>query len=153
MKTLLRASFLAACLALAVSAQGQNYALDWFTVDGGGGTSSGGAYTLAGTIGQPDAGTLSGGAFSLVGGFWGIIASIQAPTPVLSVTKAGSNAVVSWPRSAEGFTLEQTGALASPPSAILWSTVPSGIYQSNATHIFITVSFTSGNQFYRLRGP
>jgi hypothetical protein len=132
---------------------GQSYALDWFTVDGGGGTCSGGAYALAGTIGQPDAGTLSGGTFSLVGGFWGIIASSQAPAPVLSVTSASGTVVVSWPRSAEGFTLEQTSALASPPAAIVWNTVSAGSYQTNATHIFITVPLTSGNQFYRLHGP
>ncbi len=44
--------------------------LTWFTVDGGGGTSSGGDFVLSGTIGQPDAGTLSGGGFVLRGGFW-----------------------------------------------------------------------------------
>jgi hypothetical protein len=47
------------------------YIIDWFTVDGGGGTSSGGTFALSGTIGQPEAGTLSsGGDFELVGGFW-----------------------------------------------------------------------------------
>jgi hypothetical protein len=44
------------------------------TIDGGGGASAGGAFTLTGTIGQPDAGPISGamigGVFSLVGGFW-----------------------------------------------------------------------------------
>jgi hypothetical protein len=45
-----------------VSAQ---YSIDWFTLDGGGGTSSGGNFTLTGTIGQPDAGTLSGGDYTL----------------------------------------------------------------------------------------
>lgn len=45
--------------------------IDWYTIDGGGGTSTGGLYTLSGTIGQPDAGTpMSGGSFSIVGGFW-----------------------------------------------------------------------------------
>jgi hypothetical protein len=29
--------------------------LDWFTIDGGGGTSTGGVYAVSGTIGQPDA--------------------------------------------------------------------------------------------------
>jgi hypothetical protein len=52
-------------------AQAQNYALTWWTVDGGGGTSSGDGYTLSGTIGQPDAGILSGGNYILSGGFWG----------------------------------------------------------------------------------
>src|SRR5438093_13726584 len=48
----------------------QNYSIDWFTTDGGGGSSSGGSYTLSGTIGQPDAGTSSGGTYTLEGGFW-----------------------------------------------------------------------------------
>ncbi len=43
--------------------------LSWFTVDGGGGTSSGGDFVLRGTIGQPDAGEMSGGDFVLRGGF------------------------------------------------------------------------------------
>ena len=48
------------------------YGLDWWTVDGGGGTfSSGGSYSLGGTIGQPDAGTSNGGTYTLDGGFWG----------------------------------------------------------------------------------
>ena len=34
---------------------GGGYDLAWSTTDGGGGTSSNGGYTLAGTIGQPDA--------------------------------------------------------------------------------------------------
>ncbi len=46
------------------------YELDWRTMDGGGGVSTGGAFQLAGTIGQPDAGALSGGRFDLDGGFW-----------------------------------------------------------------------------------
>ena len=48
-------------------------AIDWSTIDGGSGTSTGGAFSLAGTIGQPDAAsnpTLTGGTFELTGGFW-----------------------------------------------------------------------------------
>jgi hypothetical protein len=52
-----------------VLAQG-GYDISWFTVDGGGGTSSGDPYTLSGTAGQPDAGTLGGGTYTLTGGFW-----------------------------------------------------------------------------------
>jgi hypothetical protein len=47
------------------------YQIDWWTVNGGGGVSSGGSYSLSATIGQADAGTLSGGEFLLAGGFWG----------------------------------------------------------------------------------
>ncbi len=50
---------------------GDGYDLSWFTVDNGGGVSGGGAYSLGGTIGQPDAGAMIGGVYTLVGGFWG----------------------------------------------------------------------------------
>ena len=47
------------------------YSLTWSTVDGGGEMySTGGAYTLGGTAGQPDAGILEGGGYTLAGGFW-----------------------------------------------------------------------------------
>ncbi len=66
---LLALAVLLAVTALALAAAG--YDLSWWTADGGGGRSQGGAYVLEGTIGQPDAGSLSGGAYVLVGGFWG----------------------------------------------------------------------------------
>lgn len=47
-----------------------DYRIDWWTVDGGGGESSGGDYTLKGTVGQPDAGEAQGGDYALHGGFW-----------------------------------------------------------------------------------
>jgi hypothetical protein len=52
------------------------YLLNWYTVDGGGGTSIGGVYSLSGTIGQADAGVLSGGTYTLLGGFWGALGKI-----------------------------------------------------------------------------
>jgi len=66
----------ALCIALcSAPALAQPFSIDFFTIDGGGGTSSGGGFTLSGTIGQPDAGTLSGGGFTLTGGFWGVAAA------------------------------------------------------------------------------
>ncbi len=52
-----------------IAGAGDDFDLSWHTVDGGGGTSTGGVFVLNGTIGQPDAGTLSGGGFELRGGF------------------------------------------------------------------------------------
>lgn len=49
---------------------GSGFSIDWYTVDGGGGTSTGGGWTLSATIGQPDAGNAAGGTFDLAGGFW-----------------------------------------------------------------------------------
>jgi hypothetical protein len=47
------------------------YDLTWNTLGSGGGSNSGGSYTLNGTLGQPAAGTLNGGGYVLVGGYWG----------------------------------------------------------------------------------
>ena len=67
------ALLVAAALALPALAQsGGPYDLTWSDVSGGGYTfSQGGAYTLDGTVGQPDAGLLTGGDYALGGGFWG----------------------------------------------------------------------------------
>lgn len=68
---------------LAAAALAQSYSIDWHTIDGGGGTSTGGVYSVSGTIGQPDAGTMSGGTYSLDGGFWSLF---EMPTPAVPIT-------------------------------------------------------------------
>ncbi|HEX7880359.1 MAG TPA: T9SS type A sorting domain-containing protein [Candidatus Eisenbacteria bacterium] len=58
------------------------FAISRFTIDGGGGTrSTGGAFALGGTMGQPDAGRLTSLSFTLSGGFWfgGIAVSAVPP--------------------------------------------------------------------------
>ncbi len=70
-------ALLALLIPLAALAAAGGYALPWWTVDAGGGSSSGGNYTLNGTLAQPDAGTLTGGSYALEGGFW----SGAAPSP------------------------------------------------------------------------
>ena len=49
------------------------YHVPWSTIDGGGGSSTGGTFTVTGTIGQPDAGSHADGTVSTVilGGYWG----------------------------------------------------------------------------------
>jgi hypothetical protein len=59
---------LTALLLLASTAQGQS--IDRATIDSGGGRSTGGPYTVEGTLGQPDVGTAGGGSYRLRGGFW-----------------------------------------------------------------------------------
>jgi hypothetical protein len=67
---ILFAGILLVLLSGATFAQEAQLSLAWWTVDGGGGTSSGGEYILSGTSGQPDAGVLTNGEFKLEGGFW-----------------------------------------------------------------------------------
>jgi hypothetical protein len=77
LKTTTIAMLLAALFAASLAAT--DYDLTWHTIDGGGGTSVGGAFELSGTIGQPDAATMSGGGFTLAGGFWS--GSTEPSTP------------------------------------------------------------------------
>jgi hypothetical protein len=74
--TVLLISLLLSTYALASS--GQGYAISWWTIDNGGATtpSTGGGFSLSGTIGQSDAGKMSSGGFGLAGGFWqsGVVA-------------------------------------------------------------------------------
>ena len=74
----MRKIFLITILCLLVGLSGNpaqadtsDFVIQWFSIDNGGVMeSSGGSYTLRGTIGQPDAGVISGGDFTLQGGFW-----------------------------------------------------------------------------------
>lgn len=54
----------------ALAQSGGSYDLAWSSIDGGGGVSAAGGYTIRGTAGQPDAGVLAGGSYTLGGGFW-----------------------------------------------------------------------------------
>ncbi|MDQ6630360.1 MAG: hypothetical protein M3Y82_01210 [Verrucomicrobiota bacterium] len=129
----------------------QNYSIDRFTIDGGGGTSTGGVYSVSGTIGQPDANqqALTGGNFSLIGGFWSLVA-VQTPgAPLLTITLTSTNtAVVSWPSPSTGFALQQNSDL----NSANWTT-PLETVTDNGTIRFIIVNPPTGNRFYRLIKP
>src|SRR5438874_11108122 len=101
--------FFGLCLCGA-AVQAQTFSIDWFTIDGGGGTSTGGVFSVTGTIGQADAGHMSGGNFTLDGGFWAIIAAVQTPgAPTLRVVRTTTNTVVvAWPDPSTGFSLQAT---------------------------------------------
>src|SRR5260370_24769432 len=81
-----------------VLAHAQNYDISWYKIAGGGGSSTGGVYTVSGTIGQPDAGHLLGGSYTIDRGYWGIIAAVQtAGAPFLTLTPTNPNPLCSCP--------------------------------------------------------
>ncbi len=139
------AALLAPALVLA------QYSIDWFTIDGGGGTSTNGQYSLSGTIGQPDAGLMTNGNFALQGGYWGMVASVQTPgVPRLSVTIIAGQVTVSWLLPADGWVLEQTDRLAD--LAAPWAIV-TALHVTNASDIRVTLPALPGDQFFRLHKP
>jgi len=127
---------------------GGNFDLSWSTVDGSGGTSSGGNFSLSGTIGQPDAGTLAGGQFKLEGGFWSGVSVVQMPgAPILKIKLlANGQALISWPLSVTGFTLEEAPAASGGP----WSDTPQSVVDSATEHT-ITVPAIGVMKVFRLK--
>jgi hypothetical protein len=132
-------------------ASGQSYSIDWYKIAGGGGTSTGGTYTVTGTIGQPDAGgPMSGGNYSLTGGFWALISVLQSPgLPKLIIFPNGANSVkVLWPDPAtNSYTLQQNANLA---NSVGWTTTGYTITSANGTNS-ITITPPVGNLYFRLK--
>ena len=133
---------------LARAQSGGGFDLTWSTIDGGGGTSTGGVFSVSGTIGQPDAGVMSSGSFQLTGGFWGVV---QTPgAPLLRITRSGGNVILAWPAAATGFRLQQSSVVPAGDGA--WSyvaTLPVLVGGENR----VTLAVTPGHRFFRLRNP
>jgi hypothetical protein len=123
----------------------QQYSIDWYKISGGGGTSSNGQYIVSGTIGQHDAsGAMTGGNYSVTGGFWSLFA-VQTPgAPLLTITYSGNQAIVSWPSSFTGWTLQTNNNLATGT----WGNYAGAIVNNSATN-----SPPTGTLFFRLRHP
>ncbi len=135
---------------------GGDFDLAWSTIDTGGGMpSTGGAFSLLGTAGQPDAGVLNGGVFSLEAGFWNRDAG---PTAVVigsfAATVAPPGVVLSWETLSEhgclGFNLyrsdtpQQLGERLN--DALIPSRSPGG--GQGARYSFLDGTASAGVTFY-----
>jgi hypothetical protein len=140
MKTL----FMIISLLLPLISRAQSYSVDWYKIAGGGGISTGGVYSVSGTIGQPDAsGAMSGGNYSVTGGFWSLIQVVQTPgAPLLIITHVGNQAIVSWDPSVTGWTLQTNNNL---------STGTWGNYLGTVVNNSVTNAPPTGNVFFRLK--
>jgi hypothetical protein len=141
---MLALGFLCSLLCLPALAQ---FAIPWHTVDGGGGTSAGGVYSVSGTIGQPDASPPAhAGGYTLVGGFWALPQLVQTPgAPTLYITNAAPGfALISWtPATDTNWVLQERLSLTTGA----WTNSSSG-----ATNP-VTVPATLPTKFYRLFKP
>ena len=143
-RALFTVCLLSAGLCLTALAQ---LAVPWHTIAGGGGVSTGGVYSVSGTIGQPDAGEpLTGGPFSVTGGFWALPQVVQTEdAPTLYVTLAAPGWVTLWwaPDTGTNWVLQERPSLTSGS----WINSPSG--PTNP----VTVQATLPAKFYRLHKP
>jgi hypothetical protein len=143
-------------LSLAISASmvsalvlAQQYSIDWHKIASGGGTGTGGNFTLSGTIGQHDASAPAGGGnFSLTGGFWAMSLAVQTPgAPALFIAHAGNSVTIFW-QDTPGWGLQQNGNPASPAG---WS-ASGGSSLVDGTN-YLTFINPAGNHFFRLYHP
>ena len=147
----IQSSILLAAFCVITGTHAQNFSIDWHTMDGGGGTSAGGNFSLNGAIGQPDASTqpMTGGAFSLTGGFWSLFAVQTPDAPLLSIRLTSANAAqVLWPSPSTGFMVQQNAEL----NSTNWVNAPQAV-SDNGADKFITVNPSTGRRFYRLFKP
>jgi len=123
------------------------FSIPWSTVDGGGGTSTGGTFRVSGTMGQPDASyAMTGGMFAVAGGFWVLPIAVQTPgAPELLIAPAASGfATISWtPDTGTNWVLQESLDLMSGE----WSNAPSAWTNP------VTVPATLPVKFYRLFYP
>ena len=135
--------FLFSAFCFCVAAQ---YSIDWSTIDGGGGTSTGGEYSVSGTIGQPDAGaTMTNGQYAVTGGFWSLPQVVQTEGgPTLMIAPAGAGlAQISWTPLSTNWVLQERLSL----TLGSWSNSVSG--STNP----IVVPAMMPTKFYRLFKP
>jgi len=137
---------------LAQAILAQSYSIEWFTSDGGGGTSTNGQFAITGTIGQPGASApMASGNFSVTGGFWSLLSVVQTPgAPLLSISLTTTNtAIVSWPSALSGFILQQNTKGIGTAN---WSNVVASP-TDNGTMKYILFSPPMGSRFFRLFNP
>ena len=140
-----RFSLILALTALCGSVRAQ-FAVDWFSIDAGSGTSTGGVFSVSGSIGQVVVGTtMTNGQFSATGGFLPVPLAVQTPgAPLLKIIPASPGHVtISWSPGTPGFVLQERLTL-SPAN---WVNSPSG-----ATNP-VVVSAVVPAKFYRLFKP
>lgn len=136
----------AAVYANELATQAQSYNMDGYTLDAGGGTSTGGVYAVSGALGPSAAGApMTNGPYAVTGGF-GALFAVQTPgAPRLNIGPAGAGfAAISWtPATGEDWVLQERLSL----TVGEWINSPSGATNS------IVVPAALSIRFYRLFKP
>lgn len=138
--------------ALNFSARAQQlYAVNWYSIAGGGGTATSGVYTVNCTIGQDDAtanGALSSSNYTVTDGFWAGISVLQTlGAPPLLISHLNNTVTVYWP-NVTGWNLQQNGNLTNSNNWLVnsnWTTL-------NGTN-YLNLNSPTGNLFFRLSSP
>lgn len=127
-----------------LAASAQSFAISPSAITGGGGESGGSQFAIRGHIGQHEATTtaMQGSRFGVTAGFEALLVVIQTPgAPHLTVTLDGGNVTISWPAQFTGWTLQQSGNLATLAN---WQST-SGVSNNS-----VTLPLATSRTFFRL---
>jgi hypothetical protein len=133
---------------LATNASAQYQITQW-TIDSGGGQSSGGGHVLTGSIGHSAGGTATSATYRLLSGYYGIVALAPAEGgPRLRIGTTAREVILAWPATAKDFQLQVAPSLTQPA----WSDVREAA-QLVGEEYQVRVPWQSGDRFFRLRKP
>ena len=134
-------------LLLPLASRAQSDAINGLAITSGGGTSTGGVYTVTTALGQALAGTaMTGGVYTVTAGI-GSLQVVPTPgAPVLTITVVGNTVRVWWPYPSADWTLQHSGSLTGGWSA------SAGVV-NDGTNNYLTITSPIGNQFFRLAHP
>lgn len=125
---------------IALGQTGGPYTIDWWTIDSGGGTSTGGQFAMADTVGQPDAANFpstDNQRYVLTDGFWQESVTGCVELRQLTIVGPESGQVL----DTYHFSLQAGPAQASIPLRYQWSPEPiSGQGTANATYSWNTIA-------------
>ena len=78
---------------------------------------------------------------------WSLSISTAQTSPTLSIVRSGATAMISWPETSPGYTLEARNSLVVAPS---WATVTNAVIVTNG-QFQASVPLTGTQRFFRLR--
>jgi hypothetical protein len=139
---------------VATSLLAGGFAVDQGSFTGGGGSGSGGRFSVAGSVQPMAPPTLRSSTYTISGGFWSAATLVQTPgAPALTVKREDNSGLLafSWAATADGYAFEESPTLTGP--VIPWTAVsPQGL-QTNGITISISIPVQPGTRFFRLRKP
>jgi hypothetical protein len=127
----------------------QHYTGGVQSINGGGGTSGRGPYSLHATLGQPAAASpATNGVYALVAGLWAVQTDEAPRMQIMRDTLQPGLVRISWPSAPAGFTLQQCTNL----STRNWTPLTNTVADDGASK-FVTVPSSTGIRYYRLFKP
>ena len=126
------------------------YQITQWSIDAGGGHSSGGSHSLTGSIGQPTARGATSARYKLLAGYYGIVALSPAEegAPQLRIATGAREFILAWPATAKDFQLQEAPSLTTPA----WSDVRQAAQLVGAEYQ-VRVPWQVGDRYFRLRKP